>query len=181
MTPWLVFKQDSSRKPHQMVGSVNAADGEMALLQARSVFARRPKAISLWVAPEASTLTITAEELAADQLPDPPADQQPPTDWYVMRKVGNRRSMTFVDHIGAVSAASAADAMHKAIATYADDKETTVWMVVPEAAIVRSSADDIPSWFEPALSKTYKQQSAYGFVSPTRPSRTRNSVTNDTP
>ena len=44
-----VFKQDKPGKPHEAVGSVHAPDAEMAMLNARNVFVRRPSAVSLWV------------------------------------------------------------------------------------------------------------------------------------
>jgi ring-1,2-phenylacetyl-CoA epoxidase subunit PaaB len=46
-----VFKQDRPGRPHQNVGSVHAPDAELALQNARDVFARRPSCHSLWVVP----------------------------------------------------------------------------------------------------------------------------------
>lgn len=175
MKAWIVFKQDSAKKPHQMVGSVYAADPEMALLQARSVFARRPKAISMWVVPASQTLSWTQEEVA--RLIDDPLDADLENaelvSWQVFRKVGQRRAMTFVEHVGPIEARSAVDALQRGITTYRDRKETWVWMVVPDPALVRSAEADVESWFGPALTKTYKQQSAYGMVSTTRQTRSR--------
>lgn len=161
--PWLVFKQDSERKPHQMVGSVRAADAETALLQARSVYARRPKAVSMWIVPQETTLQWTQEQAALADA-EIEVTEGKPEIWQVFRKTGQRRAMTFVEHVGEVGGISAENAMHNAISTFSDQKETWVWMVVPDAQIVRSDPADNASWFDTALDKTYKQQSAYGFV-----------------
>lgn len=61
-----VFKQDNPKKPHEAVGSVHAPDAEMALLNARDVFVRRPFAVSLWVVKADNIFTMTREELAAN-------------------------------------------------------------------------------------------------------------------
>ena len=173
MDSWVVFKQDSERKPHQMVGSVRAADAEMALLQARSVFARRPRVISMWVAPMTSTTSWTHEDAERKDLTAYVEAPNAPT-WYVFRKVGQSRSMTFVDHIGTVLAESAEHALGNAVRKFSDHKKSWVWMVVPELAISRSDPDDAASWFEPAKSKTYKQQSAYGLKRSKSKRRSRN-------
>lgn len=161
MNVWLVFKQDTPKKPHQMVGSVHASDGEMALLQARTVFVRRPKAVSLWVAAVDDAFTVTLEGI--ETLGDAP-DSDDNETWHLFRKTGQRRSMTFVDRVGAVKAGSAVDAIHQAIGSVSDDKTTWAWMAVPESVIYASEPDDVDSWFTPALDKKYKQQSQYGFV-----------------
>jgi len=62
---WEVFVQEKSGDPHQHAGSVHAADSELALQNARDVYARRGKVISLWVVP--------SEKIAATS----PAEQGP--------------------------------------------------------------------------------------------------------
>lgn len=54
---WEVFTQGEHGQPFEHAGSVHAADGEMALQNARDVYARRGEAVNLWVVP---TNTITA-------------------------------------------------------------------------------------------------------------------------
>ena len=51
---WEVFIQSETGAPHEHVGSVHAADAEMALQNARDVYARRGTVISIWVAPTAA-------------------------------------------------------------------------------------------------------------------------------
>src|SRR5690606_10476173 len=75
---WEVFKQDAPNRPHQAVGSVHATDPEHALVTARNVFARRPAAVSMWVAPADAIFSRTLEQLEADPArtgsDDRPAD-----------------------------------------------------------------------------------------------------------
>ena len=58
---WEVFVQDEDGAPHVHAGSVHAADRELALQNARDLFARRGRVTSLWVVPSAE---ITASEPA---------------------------------------------------------------------------------------------------------------------
>lgn len=164
-----VFKQDTAKKRHQAVGSVHAPDAEVALLEARNVFVRRPRAISLWVAPANAIYSMTKQELEKDpswHMEEIPASSARET-YQIFRKSSQRRSMTFVDHIGVVSAQSAKQALCQAIERF-NDKPAWVWWVVPEEAISRSHEDDFESWFAPALTKTYRHQSGAGSRNRTR-------------
>jgi 1,2-phenylacetyl-CoA epoxidase PaaB subunit len=65
-------------------------------------------------------------------------------------------------------------ALHDAIESADFDAASVwVWWVVPDDEIIRSDADDIDTLFAPALDKTYRQQTHYGFVSPRRQQRGR--------
>ena len=59
---WEVFVQEERGEPHLHAGSVHAADRELALQNARDVYARRGKVLSIWVVP--------AEAIAASQPTD---------------------------------------------------------------------------------------------------------------
>ncbi len=48
---WEVFVQPRTGAAHEHAGSVHAPDGELALQNARDVYARRGHAVSLWVVP----------------------------------------------------------------------------------------------------------------------------------
>ncbi len=54
-----VFLQPKTGAPHEHAGSVRAPDAEMALLNARDVYARRDHPVSIWVVP---TSAITASQ-----------------------------------------------------------------------------------------------------------------------
>ena len=70
---WEVFVQDEDGAPHVHAGSVHAADRELALQNARDLFARRGKLTSIWVVPSAE---ITASEPADRSSFFEPADDK---------------------------------------------------------------------------------------------------------
>jgi ring-1,2-phenylacetyl-CoA epoxidase subunit PaaB len=166
---WEVFKQDTPGKPHQAVGSVHAADPEHALLTARNVFARRPQAVSMWVVRVSEIGSWTKEEVVASSgkrgvLPGA-RGPEPGTLFSIFRKTSNKRSMTFVDHVGELEALSPEEALDQALERFTD-AQALAWWIVPVEAIHKSEPDThtIESWFAPAKDKTFKQQSYYGTV-----------------
>src|SRR5215510_1998522 len=87
-TQWprfIVFQQAKAGEPHQYAGSVHAPDAEMALMNARDVFVRRPACVSLWIVPAAMIFSKTAEELA----PNPDALDG------IQEEAGDNHSETF--------------------------------------------------------------------------------------
>jgi len=50
-TLWEVFTQTDDGTPHVHAGSLHAPDAEMALQNARDVYARRGKVANIWVVP----------------------------------------------------------------------------------------------------------------------------------
>ena len=60
---WEVFTQPGDGKPHEHAGSVHAPDAEMALQNARDVYARRGEAVSIWVVPSAAITASTPEDM----------------------------------------------------------------------------------------------------------------------
>ncbi len=48
---WEVFVQEAGAEAHQHAGSIHATDAELALQNARDVFARRETIKSIWVVP----------------------------------------------------------------------------------------------------------------------------------
>jgi len=60
---WEVFVQVGGGKPHEHAGSVHAADPEMAIQNARDVFARRDEVISIWVVPSAAITATTPDDI----------------------------------------------------------------------------------------------------------------------
>ncbi|HZW27843.1 MAG TPA: phenylacetic acid degradation protein [Trueperaceae bacterium] len=169
---WEVFKQDAPGKPHQAVGSVHGFDAEHALLNARHVFGRRPSAVSVWVVPADKVFSRTAEELAgfddgSARAGGPAAEGGGQRLFHVFRKASHRRSMTFADHVLDVEAAGHDAALAGALARL-EGEPAVAWWVVAADDVARSDPAEARSWFEPARDKTYKQQSAYGTVSPRR-------------
>ena len=170
MARWEVFKKDNARKPFQAVGSVHAVDPEHALHNAKNVFVRRPSAVSLWVAPVAAIFSRSAEELENNLLRSNENHESLFQPFAIFRKGSNRRSMTFMDYVGEIEAADPESALIAAIEQF-NDKPGLAWWVIPAAAITSSENEVEEAWFAPAATKTYKQQSQYGFVSKLREGR----------
>ena len=170
---WEVFKKDSDKKPYQAVGSIHAADPDHALLNARNVFVRRPAAVGLWVVQANDIFSKTLEELEADFDAGDVDLNTAVTIYEMFIKTSHRRSMTFMDHVGQVEAPSPALAIQKA-KTQFETQSVLAWWIIPSNSIVKSEPEHVDAWFEPAKTKTYKQQSQYGFVS-SRRGKTRKS------
>ena len=79
-----VFVKERANSPHQNAGSVHAPDAEMALLNARDLFVRRPACLSLWVVAAEDVLARSAQELA--ELSPPEADGGQLESYYVFQK-----------------------------------------------------------------------------------------------
>jgi ring-1,2-phenylacetyl-CoA epoxidase subunit PaaB len=90
MTPlWEVFIRAKAGLAHRHVGSVHAADAEMALQAARDVYTRRGEGVSLWVVPSAA---ITASDPGDAAALFEPASSKPyrhPSFYTVPKEVGD--------------------------------------------------------------------------------------------
>ena len=74
MTPlWEVFVRPRRGLSHTHVGSLHAADAELALQNARDVFTRRGEGVSLWVVP--SHLIVASSPSEKDAFFEPAADK----------------------------------------------------------------------------------------------------------
>lgn len=154
---YLVFQQVRPDRPHRHAGSVHAPDPEMALLNARDVYVRRPACVSLWVAPEAELFAKTREELE-DPSWKPTEDRGTPTEPYcVFQKLGPKGVCTYV---GEVEAPTPGRALEAALHTFANP-EVTWWWVLPSRVITRTTPEDIESMFGPADRKTFRQSSDF--------------------
>ena len=162
-----VFVQDREGRPHRNVGTVHAPDGEFALLNARDVFVRRPACISLWVVPATAIYALTEQEIDEDrdllaseaerQMSDRDQSEE---NYLVFQKRNQRRSMTYVEHVGKVAASNPLQAMSAAITLF-NDKAGNVWWVCPERVVIRSSAEDVEAFFDPAVDKGYRMPQHY--------------------
>ena len=157
-----VFKQEKVGRPFRNVGSVHAPDAELALMNARDVFARRPACTGLWIVPAESILSRTVEELARDRCSERHDGEGECISYAVFAKQSQRQAMTYVDYVGVVEAWSAVEAMHLAPEAFG---ATTgiVWWVCPEAVINRSEIEDVAD-FEAATSKLFRMPNQYHTV-----------------
>jgi len=170
-----VFKQDKPNKPHEAIGTVHATDDELALQNARDVHVRRPDCHSLWVASETKILKRTAQQIEQnptqqDAEPQTGYSQTDQLETYqIFCKKTLRRTMVAAVHVGTVDASTPQHALEIARGStdlVADPNKIYVWWVVPDRDIIRSEDENIASLFEPAIGKTYKQQSRYGLIQP---------------
>lgn len=153
---YFVFKQDAPDEPHLNCGTIHAPDPELALLNARDVFVRRPECVSLWVVPAEQVLAKTAEELERD--PTEPAHAKGPTEPYAVFLKQSHSAQH--EHAGEVEAATPKGALTAALEVWSDRQPLAYW-VVPKRAIRVSSEEDQESWFGPAREKHYRQGSFY--------------------
>jgi ring-1,2-phenylacetyl-CoA epoxidase subunit PaaB len=147
-----VFLIEREGKPAEHVGSVHAPDSEMALLNARDVFVRRPRCRELWVVPSAHVLFETAEELKHNRPQPGGAKEQ---HFLVFAKPNHREPLALWQ---CVSARSAEDALGAAINQATD---YVMWAVVPEAKLTRSNPEEADAFFQPAEAKHYKMHSDF--------------------
>jgi len=156
---YIVFQQDAPGAPYHYDGSVHAPDAELALLNARDVFTRRPDCIGLWVVRADRLLARTAEELAADPAwadqPEMPGEKE-------LYAVFQKRDHKGVhSSAGEVEAASAEDALRRALRTFPDEK-VVVWWVCPSQAITRSGREDLDALFQMSdAPRFYREQDEF--------------------
>jgi ring-1,2-phenylacetyl-CoA epoxidase subunit PaaB len=156
---YMVFQQDKPGRAHYYAGGVHAPDAEVALLNARDVFVRRPECISLWVVRRELIFGMTGEELSLDpqwfsriEIPDGPTEP-----YAVFQKHGPRGVH---EYTGTVEGRSSRDALRAALTAYANE-DVTVWWVAPEEAIRQSTPDDIAALFAIAETKFYRDEGQY--------------------
>jgi ring-1,2-phenylacetyl-CoA epoxidase subunit PaaB len=70
---WEIFAQEGEGAPHEHVGSLHAPDAELALQNARDVYARRGPIVSIWVVPSIAITASPSDE--AGPFFEPGADK----------------------------------------------------------------------------------------------------------
>lgn len=162
---WLkyeVFKQDRPGGAFHNVGSVHAPDGEMALMNARDVFARRPACVALWVVADAAIARRTAEEPATEQGRRGEGETEDSIQYAVFSKQSQRQGMTYVDYVGEVAARSPEEAIRVAAETF-HETPGIVWWACPVSAIITGDPDDLPG-LAAATSKLFRMPNQYHTV-----------------
>ncbi len=155
---FVVFEQKRSNEPHTHAGSVHAADAEMALMNARDVFVRRPACVSLWVAPAYRIYSKTAQELESEsRIADELTPEGPAESYLVFRKMGSKGVLTYV---GRIDASSAPQAMKAAVKLH-EATDVKIWWVLPERYVAKTDPGESESLFEPAELKPFRHQSDF--------------------
>lgn len=86
---WEVFIRSRNGLAHKHVGSLHAADAEMALQAARDVYTRRGEGLSLWVVPSAAIVASDPADKAMLFAPTADKIYRHPTFYEVPEDVGH--------------------------------------------------------------------------------------------
>ncbi|GAB3132182.1 1,2-phenylacetyl-CoA epoxidase subunit PaaB [Novispirillum itersonii] len=86
---WEVFVRGKAGLSHKHVGSVHAADAEMAIANARDLYTRRSEGVSLWVVP--ASAIVASDPADKDSLFEPADDKvyRHPTFYDIPDDVGH--------------------------------------------------------------------------------------------
>lgn len=86
---WEVFVRGKAGLSHKHVGSVHAADAEMAIANARDLYTRRSEGVSLWVVP--ANAIVASDPADKDSLFEPADDKvyRHPTFYDIPDDVGH--------------------------------------------------------------------------------------------
>jgi ring-1,2-phenylacetyl-CoA epoxidase subunit PaaB len=186
----MVFQQEGPGKPLVHNGSVHAPDIEMALMNARDVFSRRPDAVAMWVVPVEAIFTRTKEEWESEQVDQQTSKPAAPASSVIARGpqaneaisrpeleifivFGKLSEQAQASLLGEVEADSAEAALERAVEQFAG-KQVLRWWVFPATAVLASAPTDADPMFGPAREKTYKDQAAYPVVTMMREIRAKN-------
>jgi ring-1,2-phenylacetyl-CoA epoxidase subunit PaaB len=157
-----VFLQDKEGAPHQDVGSVHAPDPELALLNARDVFVRRPECINLWVVPVSAILTKTFQELQATDRESEAGRRgsgySSEEEYQVFCKIRPAGTHTLV---GQVLAVSPSMAMAVAVKRFSGKTVPFSWLVFPSSKVTHSDPQDLESMFTPARDKLFRMSTNF--------------------
>jgi ring-1,2-phenylacetyl-CoA epoxidase subunit PaaB len=158
-----VFVQEKEGLPHQDAGSVHAPDREMALLNARDVFARRPECASMWVVPVEAIYAKTAQELreqgiepgAEGQMNEAAVTYEPYCVFYKAKPAGTHTL------VGNVDAPSPAQALKAALAHFPFKQPPFSWWVFPRRLVTASDPAEIESLYAPARDKLFRMSTDF--------------------
>ena len=148
-----IFIVEKPGRPPTYAGSVHASDDELALLNARDVFARRPDCHGLWAFRAEAISSRSAEEALSPAEGTKPAPRE---RYLVFGKLGHKGVHTF---LGAVEAALPDEAIGQARTLYGQG--VVLWWVAPERSRLASAADDAGPMFDPAKGKPFRDQAFY--------------------
>lgn len=151
-----VFLQTKPGEPFQDVGSVHAADPELALLNARDVFVRRPECHGLWVVPVEAISTHTTSVSAMDPLEVTETHPGNPETYHVFYKPKPAGALI---QLGTVEACSPSEAMREALAGFGS--RGFVWWVFPASKVTASNPEDETSLFAPARTKGFRMSTDF--------------------
>jgi ring-1,2-phenylacetyl-CoA epoxidase subunit PaaB len=157
-----VFLQEKEGDPYQDVGSVHATDPELALLNARDVFVRRPECAGLWVVPAGDIFGRTEQQIQAEGnrgtgeqgvAAQDEAQSAQVERYYVACKAKAAGTMTVVSEL---QAGSPAGALKLALDQSSGGKRPFAWWVFPARSVFHNNPEDTESMFAPAWRKPFR-------------------------
>lgn len=157
---YMVFEQQGENKPHQHAGTVHAPDAEMALLNARDVFVRRPSTVSQWVVRADAIYSKTQEEIDSSGWLEEISESEydaPMVEFAVFCKL---KLADPVIYTGKVTASSEVMALKSALDEFTND-DVLMWWIIPAGRIHKSDPLDNDSAFEPAGQKYFRHQTQF--------------------
>ncbi len=88
-TLWEVFIRSKNGLSHKHVGSLRAADAEMAIENARDVYCRRNEGVSIWVIP--SSEIVASDPNESEELYEPAKNKvyRHPTFYDIPKEIGH--------------------------------------------------------------------------------------------
>jgi ring-1,2-phenylacetyl-CoA epoxidase subunit PaaB len=150
---YYVFEQPSPGEPFIHAGSVHAPDGEMALLTARDVFARRPERVAMWVARDRDIHSLTKEQLETS----PPEGSLTPGEarFQVFAKTSHKGVCVHQGEVAAADPAAALAAAREA------SPAALVWWAIPDAALIKSTPEETGLLYESTPGKPFRHENQY--------------------
>jgi ring-1,2-phenylacetyl-CoA epoxidase subunit PaaB len=150
-----VLLQAQPGSPHQDVGSVHAPDPEIALLNARDVFVRRPQCASLWIVPVKAIYSRTRQEMQEGGFENETA-MEPTTSLETYYVFGKTRTSGTQVYLGSVEASSPSLALRAGVEAFSKTKPVFAWWVFPAREVTASDPSEIESLFKPAQDKPFR-------------------------
>lgn len=151
-----VFVQERAEETYVDAGSVHAPDAELALLNARDVFARRPEGVSMWIIPAQAIFSRTHEELLERglELPEQTGLREP---YYIFCKAKAVGAQTL---LGSVEAGSPQEALATGLALFGEQfsplRPPFAWWAAPRLSVTASDPADLESFYTSALDKPFR-------------------------
>jgi len=153
-----VFVQERAGLPFEDAGSVHASDSELALQNARDVFARRPECAAMWVIPVEAIFSRTAEEIHLHGI-EPVVEA--PLGGKTYHVFCKSRSAGTQTQVGAVESASPEGALKAALAKFSGKTTPFAWWVFPASAVTQSDPRDAGSLYAPAHDKGFRMSTDF--------------------
>jgi ring-1,2-phenylacetyl-CoA epoxidase subunit PaaB len=152
---YYVFEKPRKTSTLIHIGSVHGSDAEIALLNARDVFARRPDRTAMWVVRSDKIASFTREQLASASTAAEAAPN--PETYFIFAKQNTRGTSVYV---GSVVADQIPAALLAAQNTFELDAAWVIW-VIREQDLIMPDNDDQDLLFNSASDQVFRHENHY--------------------